>query len=793
MKKIITLSLALFSVILSLAETKNFSFEFFEKDFNIITEKNDSSLIVSNEPSIYMDYNNPSIPFIIRRIKLAVGETYSNLAVSFSKRLIKKDIRLQTPYFPQPTNAMGAKPNRAKANYKSVMYPDSILYLGGTQKIGNTNLLSLRISPYVYDALNNNLYFIDSVKVSLDIEPGKMSKTQHKNTPIEQDLINALLEKNGFGRPIVDDTIYFELPKEHIEYMIITNENLKGAFKPLADWKRKKGVRSKIVTVEDIYSKYSGTTPQLKIKQFIQDSYEKNYTNYVLLGGDVDVVPAQMCYIEIPSVSISDTTTYKEYIPSDVFYSCLVEELDWDRNGNGLSGEMIGDNPYAMPTIAVTRAPVRDIVDVQTFVNKTIGYEQNPNYVHGIFQTGLELVDGVSRSDKDMGDLFYNAVVPYKWYSALYQYFDSYTYSGIPFSRKGLCDELKKGYQMVQVISHGNEISFNDGNENPMHIFDVDDAFALNSSGMTWFTTMACSTNAFDKDESSPTSKPCLSEALVRNPNSGVIGYLGASRFGWFQYPNLEFGSFAYETEFYDRLVRRDNSLKPYVKNFGWLINFTKASLLALSDITNISPFSSTFRTACMNRWVHYALNGIGDPETPLYNSVVMEFNNANATINSLNELEIDTGVDDAKVCVSGAFNDVYYVNYGRHFTIPITPGDIYEVWITKQNYKPKRFKIRYALVDPPVIKEGIDDFKIEAVLPNPVNDATEIKYTGDMENANGNLIITNLTGLKCASIPVERSVEKQIVDLSNLKAGYYTVTLEVNGIRKNSKTIIKK
>ena len=170
------------------------------------------------------------------------------------------------------------------------------------------------------------------------------------------------------------------------DYMIITNQQFKNAtgpnnFQTLASWKESRGIKTQIVTLEEIYSNYSGLDGQDRIRNFIRDTYINNGTRYVLLGGDADgsnvggesgnnIVPVRQLWAWAP-----------EYEPvgiaSDLYYACL--DGNYDSNGNGKYGEP-DDGPDGgevdlMAEVYVGRAPVDSATELANFVNKTISYE----------------------------------------------------------------------------------------------------------------------------------------------------------------------------------------------------------------------------------------------------------------------------------------------------------------------------------------------------------------------------------------------------------------------------------
>jgi hypothetical protein len=122
------------------------------------------------------------------------------------------------------------------------------------------------------------------------------------------------------------------------KYLIITHDNFYEAIKPLAQWKHKKGMPTKIVRLSEI-----GATPESldRVKNYIVNAYN-NWNprpEYVLLVGG-------------PNFIGSDQSKYDDYY-----------------------GNMTGD--YRME-IAVGRFPCANVSQCSVHVAKTLGYERTP-------------------------------------------------------------------------------------------------------------------------------------------------------------------------------------------------------------------------------------------------------------------------------------------------------------------------------------------------------------------------------------------------------------------------------
>ncbi|MBN1215476.1 MAG: hypothetical protein JXA99_08520 [Candidatus Lokiarchaeota archaeon] len=195
----------------------------------------------------------------------------------------------------------------------------------------------------------------------------------------------------------------FDDPLQLFTYAIITNKDLKDyngaySFHTLIDSKIAQGISATIVTVEEIYSRYDGRDYAEKIRAFIVDKYFGWGLQYVLLGGDSNIIPPRyFC-------SGGDPPPGQEWGPDDVTYYSdqyyATINNDWDDNNNRVYGEVedweILRNQAIWgyhADVYLGRAPVGSVVEVSNFVRKTLAHEQelrnyNTNYLYNGLMVG---------------------------------------------------------------------------------------------------------------------------------------------------------------------------------------------------------------------------------------------------------------------------------------------------------------------------------------------------------------------------------------------------------------------
>lgn len=136
-----------------------------------------------------------------------------------------------------------------------------------------------------------------------------------------------------------------------------------------------------------------------------------------MLGGDNSIVSV----MEIP-VSVGSK---RVRIPADLYYACLDGNLEWDENGNHFYGE-VEDSVNLVPTVYLTRVPIRTANDVSAFVNKLLRYEITPSingWKNNLLMCGAKLDSNTSAEIQS--DLLYNQYIRNFWNGSKTKFFDN--------------------------------------------------------------------------------------------------------------------------------------------------------------------------------------------------------------------------------------------------------------------------------------------------------------------------------------------------------------------------------
>ena len=737
MRKLLIIFL-LFSICAKISgeRVKNVSVSFDKNDFSILVMNNIAH--ISTSKFLYSYGNNhscPALPKVCVNLLIGPNEELSDFSYTKTEQKILEDIFIAPCPKIVPTGTLVEQSSDTIVSYTQATYPQTFVNFIGSHYINGYKILSFDICPFRYDNVNRTLYLEQNFTFNISLQ----ANTLTRNVEIRQNdetLINDLIvnpeDLNQYDNYRVSNR-QEQRTSQQYEYAIITNNNLKPTFQKLADWKTRKGVRTIVLTVEEIDSLDTDSiSEQMKIKKALKNLYDNN-TNfrYALLGGDVNVVPAQMCHIEA-----HDSIIYADDCPTDYFYACF-ETMDWDPNHDRRVGEL-SDNVDISSNIAITRAPVRTIDDAEVFVDRIISYECAPNiqtWANNILMCGNMSFhkydyygNGLLMSDTHYkGEKLYTYIYPYMCADSISKvsFYDTGTDfpegANYDFNATNIQKELSKGYTFVNEDSHGNYSFWETEGPN----YTVSHAETLNNSNHTIIITSACKTNGFDKNTK------CLSEAFIRNVNSGIVAYFGCSRQGWDYEDSTSLGtSVITNIHLYRAIFSEPN------KNFGEMVRKAKNSILPYCD-----TYDDTYR------WLLFGLNPIGDPEMPIYTRRPKKFTNVYVSFSN-GSLSINTGVDDCKICVASA-NDIgasyYDVRTGNSASYS-NLTDEYSICITKQGYVPYLAKCGNTVY---LQNESFNtDYEVFSSQTFAGSNVTTDKPNGPVEVNKGNTIINGTNGV---------------------------------------------
>ncbi len=306
-----------------------------------------------------------------------------------------------------------------------------------------------------------------------------------------------------------------------------------------------------------------------KIRNFIRHAHNTWQTQYVLLAGDVDIIPVRWVLVKI---SHPDVSAEGAYIPTDRYYSSL--NGDWDANKNGIFGEA-GDSVDLTPLVYVGRAPVNTVEDAHTFIRKVIQYSEPVSADY------LDKVLFVGGSYWESTKLNVASIVPERLKLRILLESDGTAYSWF--------DSLNTGFNVVNVAGSSQWWCFWLGGYHSRE--DVDNL--TNSKLFVMFAPMTCWLNACDFD--------CIGEHFLNNPQGGACAVIAKTRFGY------DIGDNEIDYQLIDNLYNKK------VRKLGKLLNYAIESIIPYAGEDNWYRESVycliLLGDPTMNVWVDEPLN----------------------------------------------------------------------------------------------------------------------------------------------------------------------------------------
>ncbi len=561
-------------------------------------------------------------------------------------------------------------------------YPDKIIEPSHSGLMGGYNIASLFIYPLQYIPNQKKLILYSKIKFKVTYEenlrPPRIVRTQKQKNIFKERIKNLVLNPEDIEifEPLISLSRSRVLPADTVEYVIITAPFLKESFEILADWKTKKGIPARVVTLDSIYANYTGVDNAEKIRNFIKDANSSWGTNWILLGGQCDYESGQEI---VPRRDVwykgggGELYPDEDTIPSDLYFSDL--DGNWNADGDETYGEAT-DAVDLYSDVFVGRAPVRTVAQAENFVNKIFNYEKRPSigYQKKILLPTAYLAPG--DYDERLSQEAIANIVPSDWQvSRLYERAGNLTH-------QAFVDSLRSGFGFVHLVGHGMPDRINTYYKDE-YLTSNDLQTLNNSNSLGIHNSMSCMLGAVDYIPNGD----CIAEYYL-TPANGVGFSIMNSRYGW-GLPHLKImgPSEVIDTSFYHEIFKEEY---PNHDHLGVAHAFSKDGYI--SQVTWSSYWA----------WCIYELNLFGDPELPLWTDIPKNLTvtheseiNMGRDSFSINVTDGASSVENATVCLFKE-GDLYkkgYTDASGNLTLDISPGPksvgIMFCTVTKHNYLP--------------------------------------------------------------------------------------------------------
>jgi len=261
-----------------------------EKDNDLQVVDNGKYCIISMENALYMHQEGyPMLPYYVKTYTYPAGTKINGInaeAKKIEKVKLSKKIQPAPPAIPLNMESK-YEIKEGEIYGRDEFYPDKWYdySIGMGIKDGkHVVFLNIYLYPIKYNALRNEVLYAKDFSISIDYE---------------------LPPKPLFN-------------KDEYDLVIIGPSNWVEQLQPLKEHKESYGIKTIIVSLDDIYGgKYfatQGRDDAEKIKYFIKDAIENWGIEYVMLVGDADVMPVRYAYTVIEAVFEGDDEAVEEII-----------------------------------------------------------------------------------------------------------------------------------------------------------------------------------------------------------------------------------------------------------------------------------------------------------------------------------------------------------------------------------------------------------------------------------------------------------------------------------------------
>jgi len=353
-------------------------------------------------------------------------------------------------------------------------------------------------------------------------------------------IIIGILILSGFGAGAISQ--YNSSLKETsiiggYDLVIITPDMFSDTLQPLINHKTSVGIKTFLKTTEDIYDEYEGRDQAEQIKYFIYDEVKNFGINYVLLVGDIDLLPIRKSYVKYGPI---------ESLISDLYYSDVFDFeggfCSWDSNENDLFGEFnyIGnhlneiDKVNLYPDIGLGRIPCTSKGELEIVINKIITYEKGAygcSWFKRIILMGGDtfpeftpVVEGEWELDQ------YGKIMEKHGFEQIKLYTSTHTFKPSIVNR-----EVTDGAGFVSFSGHGKPFGIGSYLPNKYRTINYLLPYILgmkNDDRLPIFFLEACATAGLDYKILSIMKFPCLAWSLVKKQSGGGIAAIGATQAG---------------------------------------------------------------------------------------------------------------------------------------------------------------------------------------------------------------------------------------------------------------------
>jgi hypothetical protein len=340
---------------------------------------------------------------------------------------------------------------------------------------------------------------------------------------------------------VLDQPSRLATKTHHADYIMVVHERLRQALEPLADFYRKRGLAVEVVDIQDVYDEFNnGILHPRALKDFLSYAYhswQRPVARWVLLVGDAswDAKNEQHDDQQYPAAAFNPShgTNFAaidaaHYAPgSELRHRNLIPTwsyLTYDGHAAGDNWFVSVDGDDELPDMAVGRFPVTEPSEVAAIVQKTIRYQELPEY--GPWRGRMLWITSEQPGFLQMSDQLAE-VFAKEGFSSEKVYPPSDPAEGV-HDQQRLREALNRGELLVHFVGHGGRFIWRTGPpdwQKHRDLFNLEDIDKLEfSERLPVVVSMTCYSAPFDHP-----SADSIGEKFLRVRGKGAVAVVAAS------------------------------------------------------------------------------------------------------------------------------------------------------------------------------------------------------------------------------------------------------------------------
>jgi hypothetical protein len=530
----------------------------------------------------------PMLNYVPLRVLLPFGERLESVVVAMDDPVLQRSgfepdfARAQQPVTLPAPDLTVKDPLIWNAD---ALYPARDYDLLGTQFYRGCQIAVINLYPYRYNPVSRSLYASSGATIRLNTvwdealaaRQANFYPSQSDNSELRSAVLNPEALASYAAAPRYrthtpqSRTIDLSVPKMMI---VITDATRAPWFGDYVQWRADLGISTGIFLTSDIYNDYPGEDNAAKVRNFIIDAYQTwadtaTPLEYVILGGDDEIVPERGCYGQV-----GDTVDNR--MPTDIYFSNL--DGDWNADGDNHYGEQL-DDVDMLPEVHIGRFPAETFQEFDNIFRKTQYYVNQSTFSNNI---SIMFGENLNNNPMTWGGDYKDDVATHipEDYALRTMYQRDGTYS-----ETGVWNAINNGANVMNHMGHANETFLLGQGNNTIE--------QLQNTEYGFLYTQGCYPAAFDQRTSGD------GESIGEHMSTaagGLFAFIGNTRYGWYA-P----GSINGASQFYDR---------QYFIGLFETLNTQLGKALTYSRVQNLNEALSNG----VMRWCYYEVVLFGDP-----------------------------------------------------------------------------------------------------------------------------------------------------------------------------------